>query len=127
MIERVDPSRRGVWVLMDDQFHPRFFGGLFLGGLICLGLGQGFFGGDPGRLGGVQVGLGLGAAIASSNRDRYYDRGYYYNRGYYNDPYYAPPPRVVYRERYYAPPPPPRVYERDYYYNAPRGYYGYGW
>ena len=29
MIERVDPSRRGVWVLMDDQFHPRFFGGLF--------------------------------------------------------------------------------------------------
>ena len=77
-------------------------------------------------IGGV-IGLGLGAAIASSNRDRYYDRGYYYNRGYYNDPYYAPPPRVVYRERYYAPPPPPRVYERDYYYNAPRGYYGYGW
>lgn len=78
-------------------------------------------------LGGV-LGLGIGAAIASSNRDRYYDRGYY-NRGYYNDPYYAPPPpRVVYRERYYAPPPPPpRVYDRDYYYSQPRGYYGYGW
>ncbi|MFS0736033.1 hypothetical protein ABC347_03185 [Sphingomonas sp. 1P06PA] len=33
------------------------------------------------------LGLGLGAAIASSNRDRYYDRGYYgggyYDRGYY--------------------------------------------
>ena len=27
-------------------------------------------------IGGI-VGLGLGAAIASSNRDRYYDRGYY--------------------------------------------------
>jgi hypothetical protein len=35
--------------------------------------------------GGV-VGLALGAAIASSNRDRYYDDGYYYGRprgGYY--------------------------------------------
>jgi hypothetical protein len=36
-------------------------------------------------LGGI-VGLGVGAAIASSNRDRYYDRGYY-NGGYYNRGY----------------------------------------
>ena len=42
-------------------------------------------------LGGI-VGLGIGAAIASSaNRNRYYDRGYYYDA----------PPRVVYRDRYY--------------------------
>ena len=33
-------------------------------------------------IGGV-VGLGVGAAIASSNRDRYYDRGYYDRGGYY--------------------------------------------
>ncbi|RDE05798.1 hypothetical protein [Sphingomonas aracearum] len=49
-------------------------------------------------LGGI-VGLGVGAAIASSNRDRYYDG--YYDRGYY-------------------PPPPPRrggYYARDYYYD----------
>lgn len=76
-------------------------------------------------LGGI-VGLGLGAAIASSNRDRYYDRGYY------NDGYYRAPPRVIYRERYYEAPPRviyrDRVY-RDGYYNRgyyPRGgYYGY--
>lgn len=68
-------------------------------------------------LGGL-VGLGVGAAIASSaNRDRYDDRGYY------NDGYYYDQPRVVYRERYYAP--PPRVIYRDRYYRgAPRGYYG---
>ena len=76
-------------------------------------------------LGGI-VGLGVGAAIASSNRG-YYDRGYYYNA----------PPRVVYRDRYYAPPPPPvvvreRVYEPGYYGGGygdgyyGRGYYG-GW
>ena len=38
------------------------------------------------------VGLGVGAAIASSNRSRYYGNGYYnngyYDRGYYNDGYY---------------------------------------
>jgi hypothetical protein len=56
-------------------------------------------------LGGI-VGLGVGAAIASSNRDRYYDRGYYYG------------PRPRYRGYYYAPPPPRR------YYRAPRYYYG---
>ena len=79
-------------------------------------------------IGGI-VGLGLGAAIASSNnRDRYYDRGYY------NDGYYSAPPRVVYRERYYQQ--PPVVVYRDYdrgYYNRGyyddrgyrRGYYGY--
>jgi hypothetical protein len=36
------------------------------------------------------IGLGIGAAIASSNRDRYYDRGYYYDRPYFYDRgYYA--------------------------------------
>jgi hypothetical protein len=37
------------------------------------------------------LGLGVGAAIASSNRG-YYDRGYYgdpYSGGYYNDGYYG--------------------------------------
>ncbi|MGJ3626592.1 hypothetical protein AB5I41_06490 [Sphingomonas sp. MMS24-JH45] len=80
-------------------------------------------------IGGV-IGLGLGAAIASSNRDRYYDRGYYDDRG-----YYAAPPRRYYQQRYYAP--PPRYYDRGYtprryddrayydnYYRQPRGYYG---
>ena len=75
-------------------------------------------------LGGI-VGLGIGAAIASNNRDRYYDRGYYADRGYY----YDAPPRVIYRERYYAP--RRGYYDRGYYprgyYDAPRyrGYYGY--
>lgn len=75
-------------------------------------------------LGGI-VGLGIGAAIASSNRDRYYDRGYYADRGYY----YDAPPRVIYREEYYAP--RRGYYDRGYaprpYYQAPRyrGYYGY--
>ena len=75
-------------------------------------------------IGGI-VGLGLGAAIASNNRGRYYDRGYY-DDGYY----YNAPPRVIYRERRYAP--PPRYYQRPYrgYYADPyyapryRGYYG---
>lgn len=49
-------------------------------------------------LGGV-IGLGLGAAIADSNRPRYYDRGYYYDA-----------PRPVYREYSYP----------GYYYDAPR-------
>ncbi|VVS99263.1 conserved exported hypothetical protein [Sphingomonas sp. EC-HK361] len=44
-------------------------------------------------LGGI-VGLGVGAAIASSNNNRYYDRGYY-DRG-----YYAPPPRAYYYDDY---------------------------
>lgn len=61
-------------------------------------------------IGGV-IGLGLGAAIASSNRDRYYDRGYYDNG------YYAAPPRRIYRDRYYQP-------RRNYYYQD-RGYYNY--
>lgn len=71
-------------------------------------------------LGGI-VGLGIGAAVASSNRDRYYDRGYYYDA--------PPPPRVVYRERYYAPPPPPPrvVYRERYYDYGPRYYDGYGY
>ncbi|WP_322962911.1 hypothetical protein [Sphingomonas fuzhouensis] len=52
-------------------------------------------------LGGI-VGLGVGAAIASSNRPRYIDRNYYYDRGY--DPYYAPPPPpVVYEYQDYRP------------------------
>ena len=58
-------------------------------------------------LGGV-LGLGIGAAIASSNRPRYYDRGYYYD---------APPP----------PPPPPRVVVRERYYNYNYPSYGYGY
>jgi hypothetical protein len=83
--------------------------------------GYGRGGGDvaAGALLGGIVGLGVGAAIANSGRDRYYDRGYY------NDGYYYNRPRVVYRERYYAP--PPRVIYRERYY-APRygyGYYGY--
>lgn len=57
------------------------------------------------------VGLALGAAIASSDRPRYYDRGYSYDR-YYRGPAYV---------------------ERDYYYDGPRchferrydPYYGY--
>ena len=71
--------------------------------------------------------MGLGAAIASSNRDRYYDRGYAY------DGYYRAPPRVVVRERYYEQPPVVVYRDRYYdrggydrgYYNYPRGYYGY--
>ncbi len=92
---------------------------------------RGHRGGDTAAaaiLGGV-VGLGVGAAIASSNRDRYYDRGYYGYNGYYG-PRYRPVPRGYYRD-YYAPP-PPRVVYREYYrdpyygggYGAPRGYYG---
>ena len=45
---------------------------------------RGHRGGDTAAaaiLGGV-VGLGVGAAIASSNRNRYYDRGYYDDRSY---------------------------------------------
>lgn len=53
-------------------------------------------------LGGI-VGLGVGAAIASSgNRDRYYDRGYRYDRrGYYDDGYYARPRGYVYDDYRY--------------------------
>ena len=50
-------------------------------------------------LGGI-LGLGVGAAIANSGRDRYYDRGAYYD----------------------APPPPPRAYYDRGYGNG----YGYG-
>ena len=75
-------------------------------------------GGDAaaGALIGGIVGLGLGAAIASSNnRDRYYDRGYYYGpqpRGsYYNS----------YPQSYYNSYPQP--YYNDYRYNyRPRCY-----
>jgi len=55
-------------------------------------------------IGGV-VGLGLGAAIASGNRDRRYRDRYYDRRGYWGP-----------RRGYY------RGYDRGYY--APRGYYG---
>ena len=47
--------------------------------------------GGAALLGGI-VGLGVGAAIASSNRGGYYDRGYY-DRGYYRNGYY---PRAGY-------------------------------
>ncbi|HEU0045934.1 hypothetical protein [Sphingomonas sp.] len=53
-------------------------------------------------IGGI-VGLGLGAAIASGNRDRYYDRGYAYDRGYYNAPrayHYQQPYAYNYRQSY---------------------------
>ncbi len=67
------------------------------------------------------LGLGIGAAIASSNRPRYYDRGYYYDAP-------PPPPRVVYEDRYYAPPSrPPRVVVRERYYNYNYPSYGYGY
>jgi len=62
-------------------------------------------------IGGI-VGLGIGAAIASSNQPRYVDRGYYYNRGY--DPYYAPPP-------------PPPVYQYEYRSYAPRCWTDWRW
>lgn len=53
-------------------------------------------------VGGI-IGLGLGAAIASSNRGRYYDP--YYDRGYYDRGYYGG-----------------GYYDRDYY-RGHRGYY----
>ena len=60
-------------------------------------------------LGGI-VGLGVGAAIASSNRrDRYYDRRYY-DRGYY--------PQYNYYNGY-----PRQNYYNDPYYNNYRPYY----
>lgn len=57
------------------------------------------------------AGLAIGAAIASSSRDRYYYRdgyryrgGYYYDRGYYYPRYsyysYRNAPRYYYRDRY---------------------------
>lgn len=49
-------------------------------------------------LGGI-IGLGIGAAIASDNRDRDYDRGYY-NRGDYDNGYYAQPSYYEYRRVY---------------------------
>ena len=77
------------------------------------GYGRGYGGGWHGHRGGGNaagaavlggiLGLGVGAAIASSNnRNRYYDRGYY-NGGYYAQPpvaYYSPPVRTYYREDY---------------------------
>jgi hypothetical protein len=64
------------------------------------------------------VGLALGAAIASSSRDRdyyYYDDGYYYPRGYYRDY-----PRYYDRRVY--------VYPRHYYRRDRwRGWRGDGW
>jgi len=46
------------------------------------------------------AGLAIGAALASNNRDRYYDRRYY-NRGYYYGPRYD---RRYYSRGYYGPP-----------------------
>lgn len=80
------------------------------------------------------VGLVIGAAIASSDRDRYYDDGYYYD-GYYGGPvgYYAGPAYYpaypVYRGGYYYRSYPAyRGYPayRDNYRGAPRGYRGGG-
>ena len=73
-------------------------------------------------IGGV-VGLGLGAAIASSNRrDRYYDRGYYNGGGYYNDGYVYDR-RDLRRERRQLR--RERRFLRNQGYYAPRGYYNY--
>lgn len=59
------------------------------------------------------VGLAIGAALASSSRDRYYD-GYYYDRY----------PR--YRDRYYYNYDRPYYYDYDrYYYDRPYRYRGY--
>lgn len=64
------------------------------------------------------AGLAIGAAIASSGRDRYYYRdgyryrnGYYYDRGYY--------PRYSYSYRY-----APRYHYRDRYRDYDRGWRG---
>ncbi len=82
-------------------------------------------GGDvaAGALIGGIVGLAAGAAIASNNRDRYWDRGYYYGPDPRFRGYYAPPPPRYYR--------PYRGYHRDRFYAPPRyrGYYDpyYGW
>ena len=58
-------------------------------------------------VGGI-IGLGVGAAIASSNnRDRYYDRGrsydrgYAYDQGYYNQSYYNDGYNYQPRNNYY--------------------------
>lgn len=69
-------------------------------------------GGDgvAGALIGGVLGLGIGAAIASSNnRPRYVDRGYY------DQGYYQAPPRAYYREDYR-----PRTYVYEQY--QPRCY-----
>jgi hypothetical protein len=58
------------------------------------------------------LGLAVGAAIASNNRDRYY----------YDDRYYYYPPRPRYRAYYYAPPPPPRYYRHDRHWRGDRYY-----
>lgn len=66
--------------------------------------GRGHRGGDTAAaaiLGGI-VGLGVGAAITSSNnRGRYYDRGYSYDRGYYDDGYYQRPRGYYYNDYNY--------------------------
>lgn len=63
------------------------------------------------------AGLAVGAAIASSSRDLYYDRGYrreYYNRDYYDRGYYDRGYNGYYDRGYYP--------EQHGYY-ADRGYY----
>ena len=73
-------------------------------------------------IGGV-IGLGVGAAIASSNRrDRYYDRGYYNGGGYHNDGYVYDR-RDLRRERRQLR--RERRFLRNQSYYAPRGYYNY--
>lgn len=61
-------------------------------------------------VGGI-IGIGVGAAIASGSRDRYYDNGYYYGRpGYYGSGYGG------YYGRGYG-------YDRGYYRGGGYGYY----
>lgn len=76
------------------------------------------------------AGLAIGAAIASSHHDRYYDRGYGYR--YYGPRYRYYGPRRYYRaDRFYGPyrgyyGPPRGYYSRGYGgYGGHRGYYGY--
>lgn len=57
------------------------------------------------------VGLAIGAALASSSRDRYY-RDRYYDGYYYDRPYYRDYPRYQYR-----------YYDRRYSYDYDRYYY----
>ena len=71
-------------------WHGGYHHGIGTGGAIGIGL----------------LGLGVGAAIASSDHPRYYDGGGYYA---------PPPPPPAYYGGYYAPPPPPPAYYGGYY------------
>lgn len=73
------------------------------------------------------VGLAIGAALASSSRDRYYYRDRYYDDYYYDrypryrEYYYYDRPYPRYRDYYYYDR-PRRRYRDRYHYDRPRGY-----